>query len=55
MSVNMKRLLGAVMESLLYLNIIIVYWKALGLLWCDVDVRSHQGSKERLQLLLDPP
>lgn len=38
-----------------HLNIIIVSRKALGLLRCDVDVRPHQGSKETLQLLLDPP
>lgn len=38
-----------------YLNIIIVRWKALGLLWCDVDIRAHQGSEETLQLFLDLP
>ncbi len=42
-------------HCLLYLDIVVVSWKALGLLWCDVDVGAHQGAKEALQLLLDPP
>lgn len=47
--------ISMIIYELLYLNIVVVRWKALRLLWCDIDIRSHQGSKETLQLLLDPP
>lgn len=47
--------IGPLIDSSLYLNIIIVSREALRLLWCDVDVRAYQGSKEAFQLLLDPP
>ena len=39
----------------LYLNIVIVWREALGLLGCHVDVRADQSAKETLQLLLDSP
>lgn len=42
-------------QLLLYLDIIIMRWKALRLLWGDVDVRAHQSPEEALQLLLNPP
>jgi hypothetical protein len=39
----------------LYLDIVVVWREALGLLGRHVDVRADQSTKETLQLLLDSP
>lgn len=39
----------------LYLNIVIVWREALGLLGRHVDVRANQSAKKTLQFLLDSP